>query len=204
MDINTTRLRCLLGWLATLLPWIVAAFVWMLPPSISETWYTNACTPFMIILGSSCILLISYKGYEKIDDIITTITAIFGLGICMFPCLSNSTVNNFVPGLNTPFLVDQNISNIIHTGCAIVFFALLAYNSFFLFTKSGGEMTPEKKKRNVIYKVCGVGMLASFVLLLLPSFYIQVWLVETIALLFFGVSWLTKADCYPWLFADKK
>ena len=47
-------------------------------------------------------------------------------------------------------------------------------------------------------------MLASFALLLLPYFYIQTWLVETVALLFFGISWLTKADYYPWLFADKK
>ena len=204
MDINTTRLRCLLGWLATLLPWIVAAFVWMLPPSISETWYTNACTPFMIIIGSSCILLISYKGYEKIDDIITTVTAIFGIGICMFPCSPSSSVNNFVPGLNTPFMVPYNVSNVVHLICAFVFFALLAFNSFFLFTKSGGDITLNKKKRNIIYKICAIGMLASFTLLLLPDFYIKVWLVETIALLFFGISWLTKADYYPWLFADKK
>lgn len=204
MDINTTRLRCLLGWLAILLPWIVSAFVWMLPPSISETWYTNACTPFMIILGSSCLLLISYKGYEKIDDIITTITAIFGLGICMFPCNPTPTVNNFVEGINTPFLVSHDISNTIHFCCAIIFFGLLAYNSFFLFTKSSNTLTENKKKRNIIFKVCSIGMLASFLLMLLPDFYIKVWLVEMIALLFFGISWLTKANCYPWLFADKK
>ena len=204
MDINTTRLRCLLGWLATLLPWIVAAFVGMIPPSISETWYTNACTPFMIILGASCILLISYKGYGKIDDIITTLTAIFGLGICMFPCYPNNTVNHFVKNLYTPFMVPYNVSNIFHVTCAFIFFGFLAYNSFFLFTKSSGAMTPEKKKRNIIYRVCGIGMIASFLLMLLPNFYIKVWLVEMIALTFFGISWLTKADYYPWLFADKK
>jgi hypothetical protein len=202
--INTTRLRCTIGWLGMLLPWIVVLLIGYIPQSISATWYTNACTPFMIILGSSCILLISYKGYEKIDDIITTLTAIFGLGICLFPCYPSPSVNNFVPGLNTPFMVSYNISNTVHLICAFVFFALLAVNSFFLFTKSGGDMTPEKKKRNIIYRVCGVGMLVSFALLLLPYFYIKVWLVETIALLFFGVSWLTKADYYPWLFADKK
>ena len=65
-------------------------------------------------------------------------------------------------------------------------------------------MTLNKKRRNVIYRICAIGMLASFALLLLPYFYIQTWLVETVALLFFGISWLTKADYYPWLFADKK
>ena len=66
------------------------------------------------------------------------------------------------------------------------------------------EMTKEKKTRNVIYRVCGVGMIASFLILLLPEFYIQIWLVETIALFFFGISWLTKANAYKILFADKK
>lgn len=65
-------------------------------------------------------------------------------------------------------------------------------------------MTAEKKKRNIIYIVCGIGMIAAFLLLLLPNFYIKMWLIEAIALLFFGISWLTKADYYPWLSADKK
>ena len=63
-------------------------------------------------------------------------------------------------------------------------------------------MTEKKKKRNVIYRVCGVGMIASFSILLLPSFYIQVWLTEMFALTFFSVSWWTKANAYKLLFAD--
>jgi hypothetical protein len=71
-----------------------------------------------------------------------------------------------------------------------------------LFTKGDGNPTKNKKIRNWIYRICGVGMLASFAILLLPSFYIQVWLVETIALFFFGLSFLTKADVFPFLFCD--
>jgi predicted membrane channel-forming protein YqfA (hemolysin III family) len=65
-------------------------------------------------------------------------------------------------------------------------------------------MTKRKKIRNIIFRVCGVGMLASFLILVLPSFYIQVWLTEAIALLFFGISWLTKSQAYRWLAADKE
>ena len=65
-------------------------------------------------------------------------------------------------------------------------------------------MTPRKKIRNTIYRICGAGMLASFLILLLPAFPIKVWLLETIALFFFGISFLTKADIYPWLFCDPK
>lgn len=197
MKLNTVRLRAMIGWLGMLLPWIVVLLIGYFPPSISATWYTNACTVFMIILGSASFLLISYKGYEKIDDILLTCSGIAGLGICLFPC-SVSTI----PGKVGTFLVDCGISNIIHFVCAIIFFGLLAYNSFFLFTKGAGEMTKNKKIRNIIYRICGVGMIASFLIMLLPSFRVQVWLTETIALFFFAISFLTKADIYPWLACD--
>ena len=155
-SINTIRLRVVIGILGLLLPWIVVLLIWKFPPSISATWYTNACTPFMIILGAASVLLMCYKGYEKIDDIINTATGIAGLGICLFPCsfikpdgtnylaglsetitlYANETCKNILVG---PFRVPMNISNIIHSICAVIFFVLLAYNSIFLFTKSKGE-----------------------------------------------------------------
>jgi hypothetical protein len=49
-------------------------------------------------------------------------------------------------------------------------------------------------------------MIASFALLiplLLLKITPAIWIVEAIALMFFGVSWLTKAQCYKWLFKDK-
>ena len=197
MQINTIRLRAMIGWLGMLLPWIVVLLVGYFPHSISATWYTNACTPFMIILGSAAFLLISYKGYERIDDVILTCSGVAGLLICIFPCaISKEHIK-----VGT-FLIDQNISSIVHYIAAVFFFGLLAYNSFFLFTKSAGEITGNKKIRNTIYRVCGIGMVASFLILLLPNFSCKVWLMETIALFFFGVSFLTKADIYPWLFCD--
>lgn len=197
MRINTLRLRAMLGWLGMLLPWLVTALIGYFPDSISATWYTNACTVFMIILGSASILLISYKGYEKLDDIVLTLSGIFGLGICLFPC--------WIPGgsgkIGT-FMIDMVTSNTLHMVCAICFFALLSYNSFFLFTKSSGEMTRNKKIRNIIYRICGVGMLGSYVIMLFPHFYGQAWVSEALSLFFFGISFLTKADIYPWLFCD--
>ncbi len=197
MRLNTKRLRVMIGWLAMLLPWIVVLLIGYFPKSISATWYTNACTPFMIVLGAASLLLISYRGYEKIDDIILTCSGMAGLGICLFPCSIET-----VTGKVGTFMIDSKISHIVHIICAVIFFALLAYNSFFLFTKCDGAKTKQKKIRNIIYRVCGIGMVASFAILLLPPFHIKVWLMETIALLFFGVSFLTKADIYTCFACD--
>ena len=76
--INTVRLRAMLGWLGMLLPWIVYGLSFIAPEysvyldhffpvdSISATYYISTCiAPFMIILGSAGLLLISYKGYDR-------------------------------------------------------------------------------------------------------------------------------------------
>ena len=183
-----------------ILPWLVVLLRLTFPDSISSTYYTYEAGPvFMIILGSASFLLCTYKGYNTFDDIINTLAGIFGIGVCLFPCWTSKY--DFVGTFQLPV----DVSNTIHNIVAIGFFGCLAYNSLFQFTKHGAEgMTKEKKKRNIIFVVCGIGMIASFLLMLLPYFYIKIWLVETIALFFFGVSWLTKANCYPLLFADKK
>lgn len=197
--INTIRLRCTIGWLGILLPWIVVLLLWAFPSSISATYYTaEAITPFMIILGSASFLLFSYKGYGAIDDVINSFAGIFGLLICLFPCTNSAF--ELVGTFQVPYIISGRIHNI----AAIGFFGLLSFNSLFLFTRGDGNPTKNKKIRNIIYRVCGIGMIASFLILLLPSFYIRIWLVEAVALFFFGISWLTKADYYPWLFADKK
>ena len=212
--INTTRLRCTIGWLGMLLPWIVLILSYTMgkywPDSISATYYFDACiTPFMIILGSAGLLLFSYKGYERVDDIVCSFAGLFALFICLFPCGIGKLVEvgqlEDLPFVGT-FQLSPIISGIIHNVSAVCFFMLLAFNSLFLFTKTDG-ITERKKKRNLIYRICGIGMVASFAVLVplnILDVWAGTWAVEAIALAFFGVSWLTKANCYPWLFCDTK
>ena len=194
--INTKRLRCAIGFLAIALPWLVVLILWRFPESISATYYTHAGAVFMMILGSASVLLMYYDGYDKTDDILNTIAGIFGLLICLFPCKTDTL--QYVGTFQAPVVV----SGMIHNISAMAFFALLSYISMFQFTKSVGEMTDKKRTRNAIYRVCSIGMLLSFTILLLPKFRIQMWLTEAIALFFFGVSWLTKANAFKVLYKD--
>ena len=210
--INTVRLRNSLGILGMLLPIIVLVLSLVngygFPDSISATYYLDPCiTPFMIILGAAGLLLISYRGYDRQDDIICTLAGIFGLCICIFPC---SNPDMYTAGFITDYVgtfgLPYQISGWIHNISAVFFFLLLAYNSLFLFTKSSGDMTDKKKKRNLIFKICGIGMVVSMVCIV-PLSIFEVWggtwWVELFALMFFGVSWLTKSNSIPFLFAEK-
>ena len=201
VTVNTKRMRIMIGVLGMILPWLVALITLSWPESISCTYYSlSAVGTFMVILGSAGILLINYKGYEKIDDITATIAGIFGILICLFPM-----TYVYAPDTPTGILsLPSNISNIFHCISAACFFAVLSFMSFFLFTKTSGEVTKQKKIKNVIYRVCGIGMLVSFALFLLkliPGFscYNLTWIIEAIALFFFGVSWIVKSDAFPFL-----
>lgn len=201
VTVNTKRMRIMIGILGMLLPWLVALITLSWPQSISITYYSLfAVGTFMVVLGSAGILLINYKGYELIDDISATIAGIFGILICLFPMTYLPD-----PSIQTGILhLRSDVSNIFHCISAFGFFATLAFMSFFLFTKSSGEMTKQKKIKNIIYRVCGIGMLGSFLLMLLqfiPGFncYNLTWIVEAIALFFFGFSWIVKSDAFPFL-----
>ena len=207
VTVDTKRMRIMIGILGILLPWLVALITLSWPDSISATYYSLfAVGTFMVVLGSAGILLINYKGYSRIDDITSTIAGILGIGICLFP-----TTFDAQPSIKTGILhLASNISDIIHCTCAFGFFGTLAFMSFFLFTKTNDKanMSKQKKIKNIIYRICGIGMLGSFTLMLLkliPGFKCDnlVWIVEAIALFFFGLSWIVKSDAFP-LLKDNK
>lgn len=199
--VNTIKLRKMIGWLGLLLPWLCVVLTKSFPDSISITYYTQEAGPvFMIILGAASMLLICYQGYDYWDNLLNTIAGIFGLGICLFPCANPAET---VVGT---FQLPQHMSGFFHNASAILFFGLLSYNSLFQFTKTAAEQ-PSKQKtcRNRIFRICGVGMIASFLIIAILSLFKvnnAIWIGELLALNFFGISWLTKANCYKWLFAD--
>jgi len=202
------RIRNLCGLLGILLPWIAlfAAGIKLDKPhawwwSISATYYQ--CDALVGVLVPACIVLMSYIGYEKIDNILTTVTGLFGLGIVLFPCRVD-----WLPA-GTPvgfFQLPIEFSHKIHMTCAALFFLCSAVNTLFLFTKHGETMTDRKKIRNVIYRICGWGMiglealLAGLVLLGAPGWVVMV--IEILLLHFFGFAWLVKGEFFS-CFNDK-
>jgi hypothetical protein len=94
--------------------------------------------------------------------------------------------------------------NTAHYISAALFFITVACMSLFLFTKTtpGERPTKRKLQRNKVYKACGYVMLFFMILIVALQFkftapllpYKPEFWFETMVLLAFGISWLTKGE----------
>jgi hypothetical protein len=174
--------------------------------SISDYYYTVMGNYFVGTLCAVALFLFSYNGYDKQDRLSSILACIFALGIAFFP----TSMSDPESLCNINSRNSSSFISTIHYTSAGLFFIDLAYISFWLFTKSSGNYTPQKIKRNKVYKLCGYLIVLSIVLIALYHIpfihsefqkYKPVIYLETIALWAFGFSWLTKGE---FLLKDEK
>jgi uncharacterized membrane protein YobD (UPF0266 family) len=210
--ISYLTMRRLIGILGISLPFIVILGGFTqgepgLQGSISGYYYTNMRDFFVGILSGVALFLLSYRGYETIDDIVANMSGMFALGMIFFP----TAMYSGKPVRVGMFLITDNISEIIHLTFGALFFLALSFNSLFLFTRRHpGVMGKEKKRRNTIYRFCGIVMILAIVCITMYTIFLRgtliaainpVLILESVALVAFGISWLVKGKT---LFKDKK
>lgn len=199
------EMRRLIGVLGIALP-LVCLFGGRIPEgsdpvlydTISMYYYASVRDAFVAIVATLGLFLVSYRGHDRRDQFLTTLTGIAALSVVLFPCL--------YPGSDARhglFLLPPGKSNIVHLASAGTFFFLLAINSLFLFTESDQPVRrgSAKARQNVVYRVTGLTILASLaaiglLVILVPETALResralFWL-ESLMLLSFGVSWLVK------------
>jgi len=192
-------LRRAIGIIGTALPFVLAFGKIVLEghgirSSISSYYYTGMRDVFVGSLCAIAVFLMSYRGYERKDDIAGDLACIFAIGVALFPITPeyNATSQDKVIGA-------------MHLICAALFFLTLAYFSLALFRKTDPNKTPTRRKlqRNRVYTVCGYTILAAIatlaILALLPRDALiegldPVFWLESLAVVAFGVSWLTKGE----------
>lgn len=139
----------------------------------------------------NCAIPVFLKGYNKLEDRTATLAGFFAIGIAWFPTTPAGPLD---------------LAGKIHLICASVFFIILAGFSIFFFTRGVSHPTIRKLKRNIIYVVCGVAMIVCLVaIVIFFNFFLPdnldsnfVFWAETVALIAFGVSWITKGGTlYP-------
>ncbi|MFN2440349.1 MAG: hypothetical protein ABR503_14195 [Chitinophagaceae bacterium] len=204
--------RKAIGWLGILLPaaMIIGNLIFStcnsIQSSISHYYYTITGHWFVGILCATAMFLISYTGYNQVDNIVSSVAGFAALLIAFFPTnmVKEVPVTIINEGCLLFSLPENGIRNTVHYVSSGIFFVALAYMSFFLFTKSKGEKTEEKKIRNKIFKTSGVIIIVSLVLIALYGFFGEsgdrlselkpVFWLEWIALFAFGISWLVKGE----------
>lgn len=203
--ISFQTLRKAVGWLGICLPLaliLVTAIVGnctCLQDSVSHYYYTASGDLFVGVLCAVALFLFAYKGYKgDSDNLWTSLAGFFALCVALFP-----TNNNSADSCAIIHLPDNELRRIIHYGSASAFFLILSGISLFLFTRSKGEKTREKKMRNKVFKVCGIVILAAVIAIGIYGFtkgenrwgkYKPVFWLEWLALLAFGISWLVKGE----------
>jgi len=182
--------------------------------SISDYYYTGMRNVFVGSLCSIGVFLITYRGYDIRDRIAGALAAVFAIGVALFP-----TTPEVMTEAHMSITAAQTIFDRIHLASAALLFSTLAYFSLALFTKSDPvqPMTMQKKKRNGVYIVCGVLILACIVLIALSEWLFlnsyspfenpnikelhPVFWLESAAVIAFGTSWLTKGEA---ILADQR
>ena len=177
--------------------------------SISTYYHTNMRNIFVGFNCAVALFLFAYRGHDWKDNITGYLGCIFVLGVAFLPCnIGTPDQVCLVPVSTQNPLVGK-----LHNLSALLYFIILIVYSLFLFPKTHmdrvtGEkkfMGRQKKKRNVVYYICGSIMTTSLLLILfymgfledlypgLKGFNPIFWL-ESFVLLSFGISWLTKGQ----------
>jgi hypothetical protein len=207
--ISFLTLRKSVGYLGISLPivLIIGSFVFTtcheIQPSISHYYYTNMREIFVGVLCAVGLFLISYNGYSNLDNIASKFAGVLSFGVALFPT-DVLPKEQFPCQEDLTSFIKTDIHSTIHFTCAALFFITLALMSIFLFTKSAHShknQTKSKQKRNWIYIFCGCVMILSIASIGLYFWFWKgtkenhtVFWFETIALVFFGLSWLTKGE----------
>lgn len=195
LTISYLSLRRLIGILGITFPFIMqfgakVIFNVDIPESLSGYYYTGMHDVFIAFFVMFGILLFSYKGLEKSDDIVSNLGAIAAFGWALFP------VSPSLAPISNPLI------NIIHLASLIFFILTNSYMSLFSFTRMGRGGIPHSRKiqRNIIYRVCGYIMLSCVLVIVINAFLpILVFrgslhILESIAFVALGVSWFVKGE----------
>ena len=164
--------------------------------SISSYYHTGMRDVFV---GTLCVIgffLLSYKGYERSDDIAGDLGCVFAVGVALFPTTPDGATAS-----------GARLIGYVHLASAALFFLTLIYFSLFLFTKTDPNKSPSRRKlqRNKVYKACGYTMGICILLIAIYSFlpgtmaslleaYKPVYWLEALAVFAFGISWFTKGE----------
>ncbi len=174
--------------------------------SISHYYYTAAGELFTGVLIAVSIFLFCYRGhplrsgeFPLSDRLVSNIAAVAALGIVVFPV---DNAKGCIPDNMRTYLA-ADFTGHLHFIMAALFFVALSVMSVLNFRRTGDVRSFGKNPEHRLYLFCGLGMLTALVLIFIYVKWMEgiypaldslhpVFILETLALVFFAVSWLRK------------
>ena len=170
--------------------------------SVSHYYYTTTGEIFTGTLYAVALFMICYTGHPKrredkglSDNAMTNLAGLFAIGVALFPTTSEAPMKD-----NLRSFVSSSGIGWVHYAFAASFFVVLALISIVNFRRSQDPAQFGKGKDDPFFLRCGVTMLSCLVLVpvfgsfesiqfLRPTFVL-----EAVALITFGMSWLKKGQ----------
>ena len=200
------RLRKAIGWMGMSLPFVLVLlsvipfFKTDIQQSISRYYYTNLREVFTGVLCAVSFFLILYKGVDnpvfwKNDNKMTSLAGIMALGVAWVP----TNPADCCEKIYTLIPICAKVIGCLHYFIAGGFFFILAIISIVIFTIGQNQDMSLKVRllnENNIYKTCGFAII--FCIILIPIcdalnlFSSSTLILEALALIAFGTSWLIK------------
>lgn len=160
--------------------------------SISGYYYSDLRNVFVGCMCAVGVFLIFYRGAAFIDDVASFVAGVAAVGVALFPTRPAGTPTD-----------GQKIVGSVHIGCAAVFFLMLAFIAIKVFTRRSDSPDPQRKDlRNRIYVACGIVILGCIALMVITCWLLEsaftalhpALVLESVAILAFGVSWMVKGQ----------
>lgn len=199
-------LRKAVGVIGVALPGVLYVVAGTAIGSLSAGYYTAGSAYFVASVCAIGIFLLYYRGYDRKDRIASFIAGAAALVVGQVPCGCGpqgregpAFLWGWAPGYAT------SDWPLLHQGAAIILFTTLAVFCLFLFPLSDGSVRINRKKRerNIVYYACGVVIVLCLVAVVIDHVWLPwlgptgLYVIETVMMLAFGLSWAVKGEAIP-------